>query len=74
MLCNGTVRSTKEAKLTEQEDHLRRKAVSGSKSRPNDREGGDIVQQAQEWGGGSKGSKGPVTAKDKHNQNSSAMS
>ena len=37
-------------------------------------EGGDHIRKAQEWGGGSKGSKGPVTSADKRNQNSSAKS
>jgi hypothetical protein len=36
--------------------------------------GGDSVQQARAWGGGSKGSKGPVTAADRANENSSAKS
>jgi len=60
--------------MTEDEDHLRRKAVSGSKSRPNDRDGGDHIRQAQEWNGGSKGRKGPITPKDKQNPNSSVKS
>ena len=30
--------------MTEDEDHLRRKAVSGSKSRPNDWDGGDHIR------------------------------
>lgn len=34
--------------------------------------GGDHVRKAQEWGGGSKGSKGAVTKEDKRNENSSA--
>jgi hypothetical protein len=33
---------------------------------------GDQVRKAQEWGGGSKGAKGPITADDKHNPNSSS--
>jgi hypothetical protein len=35
-------------------------------------EGGDHVRKAQQWGGGSKGSKGAVTGADKRNPNSSA--
>ena len=35
---------------------------------------GASVRKAQEWGGGSKASKGPVTEADKRNQNSSAKS
>jgi hypothetical protein len=58
--------------MTDEAQHQRNKAISGSKSIANDRSGGDAVQQAQEWGGGSKGSKGPVTPEDKRNQNSSA--
>jgi hypothetical protein len=38
------------------------------------RQGGDHIRKAQEWGGGSKGSKGPVTSADKRNPNSSAKS
>ena len=30
--------------MTDDEDHLRRKAVSGSKSRPNDWDGGDHIR------------------------------
>ncbi len=37
-------------------------------------QGGDQARKAQQWGGGSKGSKGPVTSADKRNQNSSAKS
>jgi hypothetical protein len=36
--------------------------------------GGDHSRKAQEWGGVSKGSKGPVTSADKRNQNSGAES
>ena len=36
--------------------------------------GGDQIRKAQEWGGGSKGSKGPVTPADKRNPNSSGKS
>jgi hypothetical protein len=35
---------------------------------------GDQIRKAQEWGGGSKGSKGPVTHADKRNPNASAKS
>ncbi|CAO3432059.1 hypothetical protein [Azospirillum doebereinerae] len=56
--------------MTEDDDHLRRKAVSGSKSRPNDRGGGE----AQEWNGGLKGRKGPITPKDRWNPNTSVKS
>ena len=51
------------------------KPASGSeKAVPPDRQGGDQVRNAQEWSGGSKASKGPVTQADKRNQNSSAKS
>jgi hypothetical protein len=36
--------------------------------------GGDDVRKAREWGGGSKGSKGGITAADRRNENSSAKS
>ncbi len=36
--------------------------------------GGDDARKAQEWGGGSKGSKGPVTDEDRANDQSSARS
>lgn len=35
---------------------------------------GDNVRNAQKWGGGTKGSKGPITEEDRHNPNSSAKS
>ena len=50
-----------------------RKTESSSKSTKPEG-GGDAVQKAQEWGGGSKGSKGPVTAADRADENSSARS
>jgi hypothetical protein len=33
---------------------------------------GDAARKAQEWGGGNKAAKGPVTKDDKQNENSSA--
>jgi hypothetical protein len=57
------------------DDRISGKPASGSdKSVPPDRRGGDPVQNAKKWGGGSKASKGPITAADKHNENSSAKS
>lgn len=51
------------------------KRASGSDKGVNpDHAGGDQIRKAQEWGGGSKGSKGPITHADKRNQNSSAKS
>jgi hypothetical protein len=35
-------------------------------------EGGDAARKAQEWGGGNKAAKGPVSKSDKQNENSSA--
>lgn len=48
------------------------KRASGSDKNPRPDGGGDPVQQARKWGGGSKASKGPVTAEDRNNENSSA--
>jgi hypothetical protein len=39
---------------------------------PPDHEGGDAIRKAQQWSGGSKGSKGGVTKDDKRNENASA--
>ena len=50
------------------------KRASGSDKNKEPKGGGDSVQQAQQWGGGSKGSKGPVTAEDRANEQSSAKS
>jgi hypothetical protein len=48
------------------------KPASGSDKSKEPKQGGDSARKAQEWGGGSKGSKGPVTSADKNNENSSA--
>ena len=48
------------------------KPASGSAKSPEPDGGGDAVQQAREWGGGSKGSKGEVTSEDRANEQSSA--
>jgi len=50
------------------------KPASGSDKKSEPDGGGDHIRKAQEWGGGSKGSKGPVTAADRNNQQSSAKS
>ena len=50
------------------------KPASGSGKSKQPQKGGDSIRKAQEWGGGSKGSKGPVTAEDRQNENSSAKS
>jgi hypothetical protein len=48
------------------------KPASGSDKNKEPEGGGDPLQQAQQWGGGSKGSKGEVTADDRVNEQSSA--
>ena len=48
------------------------KRASGSDKKSELDRGGDAVRKAREWGGGSKGSKGSVTAADRANENSSA--
>lgn len=55
-------------------DKTSTKPASGSSKKTQPDKGGDAARKAQEWGGGSKGSKGPVTAADKHNEQSSAKS
>lgn len=50
------------------------KRASGSDRRAEPQRGGDHVNKAREWGGGSKGSKGGVTKADRANENSSARS
>lgn len=50
------------------------KPASGSSKKPEPAKGGDAARKAQKWGGGSKGSKGPVTAADKRNEQNSAKS
>jgi hypothetical protein len=50
------------------------KPASGSNRSKGPRKGGSQQQNAQQWGGGSKASKGPITDADKHNPNSSAKS
>jgi hypothetical protein len=61
--------------MAERKRPISEKPASGSdKSTPPDHLGGDHARKAQQWGGGSKASKGPVTPADKRNQNSSAKS
>jgi hypothetical protein len=50
------------------------KPASGSSKKKEPDQGGASVRNAQEWGGGSKASKGPVTAADRRNEQSSAKS
>jgi len=47
------------------------KRASGSEKKKEPDQGGDAARKAREWGGGSKGSKGPVTPSDRANENSS---
>jgi hypothetical protein len=51
-----------------------KKASGSDKAKQPSRRGGDQARKAQEWGGGSKASKGPITPDDKHNPNSSQRS
>jgi hypothetical protein len=48
------------------------KPASGSHKKSEPDGGGDHIRKAQQWSGGSKGSKGPVTAADRVNEQSSA--
>lgn len=57
-----------------QQDGTSGKRASGSDKKPAPDKGGDSARKAQEWGGGSKGSKGPITKADRQNENSSAKS
>jgi hypothetical protein len=50
------------------------KPASGSAKSKEPRGGGDPVQQAHEWGGGSQGSKGEVTREDRANEQSGSRS
>lgn len=50
------------------------KPASGSARSTEPKGGGDAVQRAREWGGGSKGSKGEISAEDRANEQSSARS
>ena len=56
-------------------EHGHDKADSGNvrESHPATK-GGDQARKAQEWGGGSKASKGPITEADRRNENSSQKS
>jgi hypothetical protein len=48
------------------------KPAGGSARKKEPSGGGDPHQRSQQWDGGSKGSKGPVTAEDRSNEQSSA--
>ena len=51
-----------------------RKRASGSDKSTEPDGGGDPVQQAHKWGGGSQGSKGEVTREDRANEQSGSRS
>jgi hypothetical protein len=64
---------TTEAQMPDREKPISNKRASGSdKAVHPSKEGGSQQQKAQEWGGGSKASKGKITPADKRNENSSA--
>jgi hypothetical protein len=50
------------------------KPAGGSDKKTEPDQGGAQARNSQEWGGGSKASKGPVTAADRANEQSSAKS
>lgn len=50
------------------------KPAGGSAKSTEPNGGGDAVQNAQEWGGGSQGSKGGVTREDRANEQSDSRS
>ena len=50
------------------------KPASGSTKSTEPKGGGDPVQRAHQWGGGSQGSKGKVTAEDRANEQSGSRS
>ncbi|MDK1384660.1 hypothetical protein QN224_04470 [Sinorhizobium sp. 8-89] len=59
--------------MANKSDRPKNKGESGTakKNQPG-HVGGDDARKAQQWGGGSKASKGSVSESDKHNPNSSA--
>ena len=60
--------------MPDRKQEISSKPASGSDKSARPDHGGNSVQNAQKWGGGSKASKGPVTQADKRNENSSAKS
>ena len=50
------------------------RASPNTKGNAPQHQGGDAARKAQEWGGGNKAAKGPVTKEDRRNENSSAKS
>ncbi|MFU0504877.1 hypothetical protein [Pseudaminobacter sp. NGMCC 1.201702] len=61
--------------MTTKKERELNKAQSGTaKSSSPEHKGGDQTRKAQEWGGGSKAAKGPITKADHRNPNSSQKS
>ena len=61
--------------MTTQKERELNKGESGTAKRSSpEHKGGDQARKAQEWGGGSKAAKGPITTSDRRNPNSSQKS
>lgn len=63
--------------MTSDTERTRNKGESASPHTKGDspqQRGGDAARKAQEWGGGNKAGKGPITKEDRQNENSSAKS
>jgi hypothetical protein len=69
-----TRQDLQEDRMTEDRNRFSGKLASGSDKSTEPVKGGDHIRKAQEWGGGSKGSKGGITRADRQNENSSAKS
>jgi hypothetical protein len=59
---------------TKKERALNKGESSTTKGSSPTPKGGDHARKAQEWGGGSKAGKGPITKSDRRNPNSSQKS
>ncbi len=61
--------------MTTKKERALSKGESGTaKGTSPEHKGGDQARKAQEWGGGSKAAKGPVTKSDRRNPDSSQKS
>ena len=61
--------------MATKKDHDLNKTDSGTAKRSSpEHKGGDQARKAQDWGGGSKAAKGPITDSDRRNPNSSQKS
>jgi hypothetical protein len=61
--------------MTTQKERALNKGESGTtKGSSPEHKGGNQTRKAQEWGGGSKAAKGPITKADRQNPNSSQKS